>query len=123
VQLLDDIELFSENVTLKITHEPHLVTTLTGISDRGSAALAVTKNNGIANIRQHTSMRDRCEGTFSLRLISDFLDYLLVLQTASIFNQNIRQVAHHAEIVTSRTCDNTLLCCRPYMKSVSIILF
>jgi hypothetical protein len=74
VQLLDDIELFSENVTLKITHEPHLVTTLTGISDRGSAALAVTKNNGIANIRQHTSMRDRCEGTFSLRLISDFLD-------------------------------------------------
>jgi hypothetical protein len=72
--ILDDIEVFSEEVTLKTTHEPDLVTTFSGISDRGSAAVAVTKNNGIANIRQHTSMHERCEGTYSLRLISDLLD-------------------------------------------------
>ncbi|MGA9153343.1 MAG: hypothetical protein WBZ36_22415 [Candidatus Nitrosopolaris sp.] len=72
--ILDDIEVFSEDVTLKTTHEPDLVTIFSGISDRGSAAIAATKNNGIANIRQHTSMRERCEGTYSLRLISDLLD-------------------------------------------------
>src|SRR5215469_12847957 len=47
--ILDDIEVFSEDVTLRTTYEPDLVTTFSGISDRGSAAVAVTKNNGIPN--------------------------------------------------------------------------
>jgi hypothetical protein len=29
---------------------------------------------GVANIRQHTSMREQCEGAYSLRVISDLLD-------------------------------------------------
>ncbi|MFZ0223359.1 MAG: hypothetical protein WCC17_21115 [Candidatus Nitrosopolaris sp.] len=72
--ILDDIEVFSEKVTLKTTHEPEIATTFSGVSDRGSAVVTVTRNNGIANIRQHTSILERCEGTYSLRLISDLLD-------------------------------------------------
>ena len=73
-EILDDVEVFSERLTLKTTHEPEIATTFSGVSDRGSAVVTVTSNNGIANIRQHTSILERCEGTYSLRPISDLLN-------------------------------------------------
>ncbi len=72
--ILDDVEVLSEKLTLKTTHEPEIATTFSGVSDRGSAVVTVTSNNGIANIRQHTSIVERCEGTYSLRPISDLLN-------------------------------------------------
>ena len=72
--ILDDVEVFSEKITLKTICKPEIATTFSGVSDRGSAVVTVRRNNGIANIHQHTSMVEHSEGTYSLRLISNLLD-------------------------------------------------
>jgi proliferating cell nuclear antigen len=72
--ILDDIQVFSGKLNLKTVCEPEIATTFTGVSDRGSAVVIVTKNNGIRNIQQHTSMVENTEGTYSLCHIADLLD-------------------------------------------------
>jgi proliferating cell nuclear antigen len=73
--ILDDVGVFSEMLTLKTIRRPEIATTFSGVSDRGAAAVVtVSRNNGIANIHQHTSMAESSEGTYPLRLISDLLD-------------------------------------------------
>lgn len=72
--ILDDVGVFSEMLTLKTIRRPEIATTFSGVNDRGAAAtVTVSRNNGIANIHQHTSTAESSEGTYPLRIISDLL--------------------------------------------------
>ena len=71
--ILDDVGVFSDILKLKTIFRPQIATIFSGVNDIGAAVVAVSRENGIANIRQHTSKVNSSEGTYSLGLISGLL--------------------------------------------------
>jgi proliferating cell nuclear antigen len=72
--ILDDVGVFSDMLNLKTILKPDIATIFSGVNDMGAAVVAVSRNNGIASIRQHTSKVNISEGTYSLGLISGLLN-------------------------------------------------
>lgn len=71
--ILDDVGVFSDMLKLKTIFRPEIATIFSSVNDIGTAVVAVSRKNGIANIRQHTSKVNISEGTYSLGLISGLL--------------------------------------------------
>ena len=72
--ILDDVGVFSDMLNLKTILRPEIATIFSGVNDIGAAVVTISRNNGIANIRQHTSKVNISEGTYSLGLISVLLN-------------------------------------------------
>jgi hypothetical protein len=71
--ILDDVRVFSDTLKLKTIYRPEIATIFSNVNDVGAAIVAVSRENGIANIRLHTSKVNRSEGTYSLSLISGLI--------------------------------------------------
>jgi proliferating cell nuclear antigen len=71
--ILDDVGVFSDTLKLKTIYRPEIATIFSNVNDVGAAIVAVSRENGIANIRLHTSKVNRSEGTYSLSLISGLI--------------------------------------------------
>jgi len=71
--ILDDVGVFSDILKLKTIFRPQIATIFSGVNDIGAAVVAVSRENGIANIHQHTSKVNSSEGTYFLGLISSLL--------------------------------------------------
>jgi hypothetical protein len=72
--ILHDVRVFSDRVSLKTILLPEIVTSFSSTTDRGSAIVTIAGDASAPDVPHQMSRTERSEATYSLGLVSNLLD-------------------------------------------------